>query len=247
MRGSFNKTFKAKIFQVLTSKCLDRNRWSCCIDLALHDYRFSVHSTTKFRPVDLFFSFKCRGFLPFTLSKSTLSAAERMQRSRFRAKKFYDRRAVSARFFKKGEKVLLRNPSSRTFEPKVVIAQVVQDISPECVKVRFPNGRIDQVNKSRISRFIKKHKEGNSGSVDIFDPPQIEPCRTSDAQSDCSGPGLEARNNDQKSDEPERPEGNDGAARELRRSRRVRFQTLPFDASDPRDPQLLKWGKVVSP
>ena len=160
-------------------KCLDKSRWTSCVDLVLHDYRFSVHSTTSFRPVDLFFSFKCRGLLPFALSRSTLSAAERMQQNRFRAKRFYDRkRTTAARFFKKGEKVLLRNPlSARTFEPKVVIVQVVRDISPECVKVRFPNGRIDHVNKSRLSEFTMKHKEGNSERTDIFDLCQIEPFR----------------------------------------------------------------------
>lgn len=50
----FNKTFKFKIFQVLTPKCLNKSRWFSCIDLVFHDYRFSVHSTTSYRPVDLF-------------------------------------------------------------------------------------------------------------------------------------------------------------------------------------------------
>jgi transposase InsO family protein len=243
----FNKTFKAKIFQVLTSRCLNKSSWTSCIDLVLHDYRFSVHSTTSFRPVDLFFSFKCRGLLPFLSSRNTFSAAEQMQRSRLRGKKFYDsQKATAARFFKKGENVLLRNPMSRTFEPKVVIVQVVKDLSPEVVKVRFPNGRIDQVNKSRVSKFVdEKHKEGNSGSADIFYP-QFEPCRATTSQKEPET--KETRNNGQEGDEPERRrEGNYEVEPEPRRSRRVRFQTLPFDASDPRDPQLLKWGKVVTP
>ena len=245
----FNKTFKSKIFQILTAKCLDKSRWISCVDLALHDYRFSVHSTTSFRPVDLFFSFRCRGLLPFTLSRSTLSAAERMQQNRFRAMKFYDKkRATAARFFKKGEKVLLRNPlTARTFEPKVVIVQVVQDISPECVRVRFPNGRIDLVNKSRISKFTSKHKEGNSGSAGTFDPCQIEPCRTEDLQPDyCTRSSPVASDISEEKRERERLREED-REEEPRRSRRVRFQTLPYDSSDPRDPQLLKWGNAVTP
>lgn len=244
----FNKTFKAKIFQILTAKCLDRNKWYTCIDLALHDYRFSVHSTTGFRPVDLFFGFKCRGLLPFTLSRNPRSAAERMQQSRFKAKKFYDRKkATVARFFKKGEKVLLRNPlATRTFEQKVVIAQVVQDISPECVKVQLPNGRIDHVNKSRISRYPEKHKEGNSGNANIFDPCQIEPFSADGIPSDRNGTSTEPKNDhEEEGDRQERTrESVDGG--EPRRSRRVRFQTLPYDSSDPRDPQLLKWGNAVT-
>ena len=242
----FNKTFKSKIFQALAWKCLDKSRWTSCIDLVLHDYRFSVHSTTSFRPVDLFFSFKCRGLLPFTLTRSTFSAAERMQQNRYRAKNHYDsKRATLARFFKKGEKVLLRNPMpARTFESKVVIVRVVQDTSPECVKVRFPNGRIDLVNKSRLSKFTTKHKEGNSESTtDIFDPCQIEPSRTGDPHDRSEMP--EASDIGEESHDPERlQEGHDA---EPRRSRRVRFRTLPYDASDPRDPLLLKKGNAVTP
>ena len=223
----FNKTFKSKVFQVLTEKCFDRNRWSSFIDLILYDYRFTVHSTTGFRPVDLFFGFNCKGSLPFFSSKSVLSAAERMQSARFRAKKFYDRKtSTNFRSFKKGENVLLKNPSSRAFESAGSVVRVVSDVSPECVRVRFSNGRVDLVNKSRVSRLAKfdatqRGDRGREGHV--FDP--FEHVESSALQPSASN---------EDGDQPERED-----REELRRSKRVRFGTIRYDSTDPRDPQLL--------
>lgn len=122
--------FKSKIFSVLTEKSMDRNSWSRWVDLVLYDYRFTVHATTGFRPVDLFFSFCCRGALLFQAPKDTATAPFRMQRSRYQKKKFYDRKlSTKARFFNEGEQVLLRNSFKSSFSSKGVVVTVVEHIS----------------------------------------------------------------------------------------------------------------------
>ena len=86
-----------------------------------------------------------------------------MQNSRLKAKKRYDRKA-STRFrsFKEGEEVLLRNPVSHTFSSKASVVRVMEDVSPECLRVSFPNGRIDLVNKSRIARLDALQRMGDA-------------------------------------------------------------------------------------
>ena len=67
----FNKTLKQQIFNLLTHKGLERRQWPKVLKEALYSYRFSVHSTTGFRPVDLFMGFQCRGRLSFSPNTNT--------------------------------------------------------------------------------------------------------------------------------------------------------------------------------
>ena len=259
----FNKTLKSKLFQVLLEKSMDKNCWSLWIDLVLHDYRFAVHATTGFRPVDLFFSFSCRGALPFICSRERRNAAPRMQNSRLKAKKFYDRKASTKfRFFQKGEEVLLRNPVSHTFSSKASVVRVVEDVSPECLRVSFPNGRIDLVNKSRISRLDALQRMGNAersgndfdsgvgfASSEFQKASQLPHHISLDRERAVADGRRSPQNRDDQRSHEDRDdqrsargesENSTSAGDSPRRSRRVRFRTLVYDAADPRDPQLLK-------
>lgn len=113
----FNSTLKSKIFQILPQ----RSDWVHCVDEALFDYRTSVHTTTEFLPVDLFFfSFNCRGSLPYRNRRDPGIAAQNMRENKERAKQLYDRRAsTKAIFFRRGEVALLRLLTTSAFSEKV--------------------------------------------------------------------------------------------------------------------------------
>ena len=161
----FNQTLKGNLFKILVDRNLEKSYWLKFLDLALFEYRTSVHATTGFRPVDLLFNFNCRGFLPYKNDKNTNSAVENMLQNRMSAKPNYDgKRCVKSVCFKPGEEVLLKSNQRATFDRKGTIVRVVADVSDEVTKIIFPNGKIDTVNKSRLAKLgTGGPKCGNKG------------------------------------------------------------------------------------
>lgn len=231
----FNSTLKSKIFQILTAKSKQRSEWIHCIDEALFDYRTSIHTTTEFRPVDLFFSFNCRGSLPYRNCKEPKDAPQNMSKNRERAKRRYDRKvSTKATFFRKGEEAMLRLPFSSTFSAKVIRVRVLEDVSPETVKVLFPSGRSDVVNKSRLSRFAAGWELGGAGEPEnVFRFPDAAPSASA---------SPEPAEDDEDAEGMRRTEAHDAEETSLRRSARSRFPTLRYDDVDWRDPALLGRG-----
>lgn len=235
----FNKTLKSKIFSTLSEKCFEKSDWVLCLDEVLFDYRTSIHATTEFRPVDLFYAFNCRGFLPFSCHNNPATALERMQENRERAKQLYDHKASTSSFsFQEGEEALLKLPYSRTFAPKVTRVRVLKDVSPENARILFPSGRTDIVSKSRLGRLrVDRDSEGcgRSGDVSLFpDFPTQQSTETawdSEPEDVPATPAAERTSATTPTAERTSPL--------LRRGERRRYPPLRYDSYDWRDPALL--------
>ena len=93
-----------------------------------------------------------------------------MRENRERAKQLYDRKAsTKAIFFRRAEVLLLQLPTTNTFSEKVVRVEILDSLSPETVKARLASGRLDIVNKSRLSRYAAGRASGSVGEVkDVF-------------------------------------------------------------------------------
>ena len=132
------------------------------------------------------------------------------------------------------------------------MVRVVEDVSPECVKVIFPSGKIDLVNKSRVAR-LDALREGESAgrsdddfdSVVKFDRSDLQEASPPRDHNTPVDKGRVATEDEERSPRREDRRGSvtgssDFVEEQPRRSRRVRFRTLVYDAADHRDPQLLK-------
>ena len=243
----FNKTLKQKIFSTLSDKCFEKSDWILCVDEVLFDYRTSVHATTEFRPVDLFYSFNCRGLLPFSCQNNPAVALEKMQGNRERAKQVYDKKASTrSSTFQEGKEALLKLPSSRTFAPKVIRVRVLQDVSPENAKVLFPSGRTDIVSKSRLGRLCVDWDSGSCGGSESlslfpgFPTQQLETATDSEPEDALPAPAADGTSSTTPAIGRPRPTPPAGRTSPmLRRGERRRYPPLRYDSSDWRDPALL--------
>lgn len=166
----FNQTLKNKIFQALSENAMRRTEWYKVLEYVLLDFRTTVHSTTEFRPVDLLFSFSCRGLLPYTTKRDCREAYQNIAHNRTLAKRHYDKQKSTKHVtFKAGDEVLVKAPIKTCFSSKGKVGKVVRELTNEVVEVHCSDkNRNENINKSRLSKLCTdegskfKCKEGYS-------------------------------------------------------------------------------------
>ena len=148
-----------------------------------------MHSSTKQRPVDLFFSFNAHGFLPGG-NRTTENAFRDNLFSQMRNKKQMDKNSEN-RVFLAGETVLVQNLSKPKFGLKGDLAKVVRQIDFHSVEVQLvEGGRVFRCSSSRLSHVPDSQDTLSIYSDDVDAAPGTRPTRTaSDADaSDGSQP-----------------------------------------------------------
>ena len=165
----FNRTIKQLIFSLLTSRGLSRNQWPKVLNEAAHSYRFSLHSTTNFRPIDLFVGFRARGNLEMINSSNVKNALLNTCKNLYSSKQKVDKnRNITT--FKKGDEVLVKTPHHITFGPKGQLAEIEEDINEHLVVLKGTSGcvnkaRVAPIAKSNPSYFSRdRHGDSFSGS-----------------------------------------------------------------------------------
>ena len=135
----------------LSERSFGTNEWVRSLNQCLLKYRTSIHSSTKRRPVDLFFSFNAHGFLPGR-SRSTKQSFRDNILSQVKNKIQMDKKAEN-RVFQPGETVLVRNLSGPKFGPKGDLAKVIKQIDFHSAEVQLvEGGRGFRCSTSRLSR-----------------------------------------------------------------------------------------------
>lgn len=158
----FNRTLKTAMQAFLNERSLGTNEWVRSLNQCLLEYRTSIHSSTRQRPVDLFFSFNAHGFLPGR-SKSTEESFRDNILSQVKNKRQIDKRSEN-RLFRPGDTVLVRNLCGPKFGPKGDLAKVVKQIDFHSVEVQLvEGGRGFRCSTSRLSRV----PDSNSDSYDF--------------------------------------------------------------------------------
>ena len=166
----FNKTLKTAMLSFLNEHSFGTNEWVRSLNQCLLEYRTSVHSSTKQRPVDLFFSFNAHGFLPGR-SRPTRDAFRDNLCSQMRNKKQIDQTARN-RTFLPGTTVLVRNLTKPKFGPKGDLAKVVKQIDFHSVEVRLVDGgRAFRCSTSRLSHvpesFVPEDDSSSEASTAV--------------------------------------------------------------------------------
>jgi len=149
----FNKTIQERILVLLTETNSNRSEWLKYLPTALFNYRTAVHSTTKYRPVDLFFGFRVREFLPLNSVKldSTIAkdAAKNIAYNRNNSTKRFSKN----RYFPVGSQVMVKSPFS--FKGKLKcngnIATVIKQLDSHVYRARMEDGFESNVSSARLS------------------------------------------------------------------------------------------------
>ena len=168
------------------------------LNQCLLEYRTSIHSSTKQRPVDLFFSFNVHGFLPGR-SKSTKESFRDNILSQVKNKKKIDKRSEN-RIFRPGDTVLVKNCLGPKFGPKGDLAKVMRQIDFHSVEVQLvEGGRVFRCSTSRLSH-VPDYCDFDSDSCSASD---VRP----NIQSPPSSPGTSRGSEPEDSPSPTRCSG----------------------------------------
>ena len=136
----FNGTLQKLIFSYLTQHGLQRTKWIEALPYALLNYRTTVHSSTNFRPVDLFYDFKVVGFSPVSNELNVKKVVP--HKPQVIAKNLG---------FREGQEVLVKSPFKSKFSPKGKIAILAKVLNLHSVKVRYQDLKTEIVHISRVS------------------------------------------------------------------------------------------------
>ena len=132
-----NRTLKSCMFANLVARNLPRTRWTSAIDHTVLEYRTTIHSALKERPVDVFFAFNVRGYIPHRSSKSDVrNVPINDMRSKFKNKQYFDKKALNREFFV-GQEVLVKHPNCTKFSMSGRRAVVVNQRDFHTVFVKF--------------------------------------------------------------------------------------------------------------
>jgi hypothetical protein len=102
--------------------------------------------------------------LPYINNRDTNEAVVNIHRNRQAASKFYNKRKRTGnQQFAPGDELMLRAVNRSTFAPKGILVTVVADVSNEVLRIKYPNGRIDTVNKSRVSKVGTRINDSSIG------------------------------------------------------------------------------------
>ena len=151
----FNGTLKRALLSYVTEKSLSSSSWVRGLDHCLLDYRTTSHSATGSRPVDLFFPFNVKGFLPSRKAddnalKRSVVLDEAYKR---RTASYTDLRAREINFDVDSD-VLVRDINRTKFSVKGSICKVVRQVDHNVVVVKDQKtGREFRCNVARVSKL----------------------------------------------------------------------------------------------
>ena len=234
----FNRTIKQLIFALLTSRELSRNQWSKVLPEAVHSYRFSVHNTTAFRPVDLFLGFRARGNLEMINCPSVKNALINICKDRYTRKERIDfKRSITK--YNKGDQVLVKSPRRVTFGPFGKLSEIEEDVNEHLVILKGDNVC---TNKSRISRVVNPvfsgDRHGNSQSCQQnFNQRRKRDGNSNNNERDASGRNGSSSGGEHSTLMPEENQAqlrseNEVSQAPSRSSNRVTAQPFRYDAMD---------------
>ena len=118
---------------------MSMHAWHKTLKECMLEYRTSVHGSTGYRPVDLFFSFNVHGYLSFINSKPKSDAMENNLKSQIKNKRYVDRNSTN-RIFLPGDTVLVHNVNASKFNIKGDLAKVLRQFDTHSVEVQFVDG-----------------------------------------------------------------------------------------------------------
>ena len=152
----FNGTFKKAMLSYVTDQNLGINRWKDSIDHCLLDFRTTPHSATDTRPVDLFFAFNVRGYIPSS-DENKSKALSNDFAYKYKTKKFLDRKSVD-RVFPVGSSVLVKDFRGGKFSIHGRLAEIIKQFDNHSVLLRdTATSRIFKSSTARIS-LVPNHK-----------------------------------------------------------------------------------------
>lgn len=151
----FNGTLQKSIYAYLTDNSLSRSQWIRSLPAVLLNYRTSVHSTTKFRPVDIFFNFRVLNVLPDLKKSGTqinIETTKNLHLAARNGKNSSNSKIKTTVFPQLGQSVFVKSPVSVKFGAKGRVATVLEIINYHTVKVKYiDNQGIDTIAINKIS------------------------------------------------------------------------------------------------
>jgi len=186
----FNRTFKKSMLSYVTERGLGNHKWVDSIEHCLLDYRTTPHASTDARPVDLFFCFNVRGYLPSSENVDKLGAVDKEFRYKGRTKENFDRKSEN-RLFPVGSTVLVRTLGGSKFDVRGKLAIVVKQINYHTVVLRdaatLHTFRCSTARLSRVpssspgDKDVKKSsRDDDDGAYDLGEEePDKQPLRRS--------------------------------------------------------------------
>jgi len=146
----FNGTFKKSLLAEVTENNFSVHDWCRVVNHCLLDYRTSIHSSTKQRPVDLFFSFNARGYITHTTTNTAYTVNTNIQ-SQLQNKQQKDKRNTD-RIFSVGDQVLVKNVGLSKFRVRGDVCTVIRQIDHHTLEVkRVDTGKVFKCSMARVS------------------------------------------------------------------------------------------------
>ena len=146
----FNGTIQKIVKCLLTEKNLPNSAWSDVLPSALFAYRNSIHSTTGFKPTDLWFSFKVRDTMPRSDAPSVSNFNKAASNIAMNRNTRCNRVKGHVQSFSKGDEVLVKNHRKVKFDLPGIYGTVVKQIDSHVAEVDLGN-RTVKVSTSQIS------------------------------------------------------------------------------------------------
>jgi len=161
----FNGSLKKMMLSYLTEKGLGTEHWVKSLPHCLLQYRTTPHCSTKMRPVDLMFSFKVKGYLPFSNVDKNRAVSNDLK-SKETTKNQLDRKAFSS-FFEPGDEVLVKDHCRSKFAVRSHFAIVIKQIDRQSILLR--DAASFRIFRCAINRVSRVPHESRADDVDVTD------------------------------------------------------------------------------
>jgi len=156
-----NSTIKKLMKSYVIEKNLSFFSWFLSLNSVLFSYRTTQHSSTGHRPVDLFYGFNVKSYLP-KIEVNTENAVSNDFRSKLKNKRYIDKKSNQKQFYV-GSQVLVKDINSPKFSLKGKIAEVVEQLDSHSVKLRdTASGFTFRCAISRLAPIGMSEQQGNT-------------------------------------------------------------------------------------
>jgi len=154
--NSICERFNGTLKRLLKNYCFERGfeftSWTRALDQSLLTYRSTRHTVTGYRPADLFFQFKLKGYIPNHYNKDIKQNYNQDLLNKTKTKHRLDQKTYT-KDFKVGDKALLQKNELGKWKAKNEEVEIIEKDSPYTVRVKDKTGAVQNVATSRLANL----------------------------------------------------------------------------------------------